>query len=249
MTCREVEPLLDARLDDELDIAGVTAVDRHLSECRVCHSQYTALQRLHEEITAADLAYIPPRGLEQKLAAALQPDQKSVLSFPSGMWLMVSIGAVAAVAAMLFFLYIPARTTLEADGLTTEILDSHLRSLQPNHSVDIPSSDQHTVKPWFQGKTSFSPPTPDLTNQGFILVGGRLEVIHQQPAAAIVYKRRQHVISLYVSPSDGSAPKMELRDAHGYHLLHWSRSGMNYWAVSDLNATELREFADLIRGS
>jgi anti-sigma factor RsiW len=113
--------------------------------------------------------------------------------------------------------------------------------------VDVPSSDQHTVKPWFQGKTSFSPPVPDLTEHDFILIGGRLEVIHQQPAAAIVYRRRQHVIDLYVSPSAGADSKPELRNLGGYHLLHWTQDNMSYWAVSDVDSNDLRTFADLIR--
>ncbi len=115
--------------------------------------------------------------------------------------------------------------------------------------MDVPSSDQHTVKPWFQGKTDFSPPVPDLTKDDFILIGGRLEVIHQQPAAAIVYRRRQHLIDLYVSPSAGADSKTELRELGGYHLLRWTQNNMSYWAVSDVDPNDLRTFADLIRGT
>jgi anti-sigma factor RsiW len=116
------------------------------------------------------------------------------------------------------------------------------------HAVDVPSSDQHTVKPWFQGKLNFSPPVPDLSGDGFVLLGGRLEVIHQLPAAAIVYGRRQHVISLYVSPSTGVDAQAELRNMGGYHLLHWTEDKLSYWAVSDVDPGDLRRFGDLIRG-
>src|SRR5713101_3836276 len=202
MTCREAEPLLHARLDNELDMAGSAGIDHHLSECRACAAQYAALQNLHEEIAAADLAYAPPPALEQKLAAQFLREKTSLFSFWSKSWrnAYVMAGAAAGVAILIFSVSI-ARTSRETGAIGVEILDNHLRALQPGHLVDVPSSDQHTVKPWFQGKTNFSPSVPDLTNNGFALVRGRIEVIHQQPTAAIVYRRRQHVISLYVSPS------------------------------------------------
>jgi anti-sigma factor RsiW len=141
------------------------------------------------------------------------------------------------------------RTGSGTDAIAAEMLDNHLRALQPMHQVDVPSSDQHTVKPWFQGKIDFSPPVPDLSKDDFILIGGRLEVIHRQPAAAIVYRRRQHVIDLYVSPSVAADSNTELREIGGYHLLHWRQNNLGYWAVSDVNANDLRTFADLVRGN
>src|SRR5579863_4340690 len=254
MTCREAEPLLHARLDNELDIAGSASIDEHLSECRTCAAQYAELQNLHEEIAAADLAYAPSPALEQKLAARFLQEKKSPFSFWSrsfwsGSWRNAYVtGAAAAGAAILIFSVSIARTSRETDAIGVEILDNHLRALQPSHSVDVPSSDQHTVKPWFQGKTDFSPPVPDLTKDDFILIGGRLEVIHQQPAAAIVYRRRQHLIDLYVSPSAGADSRAELRELGGYHVLHWMQNNMSYWAVSDVDTADLRKFADLIRG-
>ena len=243
MTCLEAEPLLHARLDNELDVAASAGVDRHLSECRACATQYAALQNLHAEIAAADLSYIPDPALERKVAARFPRERES---FWSGRWRGAYALTAALAAALILFVPL-TRTPRETDAISAEILDNHLRALQPDHLVDVPSSDQHTVKPWFQGKTSFSPPVPDLTNAGFILAGGRLEVIHRQPAAAIVYRRRQHVISLYVSPSTGDEAKPELRELDGYHLLHWRQDNLGYWAVSDVNTADLRQFADLIR--
>jgi anti-sigma factor RsiW len=240
MTCVEAGPLLHARLDDELDMAGAASIDLHLSECRACAAQYAALLNLHEEIGGADLGYAPSAALERKLADRFLPEKKS-----SFRWWSLA----AAFAGVVLVVSIPLlRTNTEMEAVAAEILDNHLRALQAVHQVDVPSSDQHTVKPWFQGKTSFSPPVPDLSKEDFVLIGGRLEVIHQQPAAAIVYRRRQHVINLYVSPGTGADSKTELRELGGYHLLHWVQKNMSYWAVSDVDASDLRTFADLIRG-
>ena len=247
MNCRDAEPLLHARLDDELDVAGAISVDRHLTECRACAAQYAALQNLRKEIAAARPAYALPPKLERKLASRFTSRGTLLARFWTRPWQdsVVLIGAVACIAALI--ISVPRMwTTNGPNFIAGEILDSHLRALQPGHLFDVESSDQHTVKPWFQGKTDFSPPVPDLTNDGFTLVGGRFEVIHQQPAAAIVYKRRQHVISLYVSPSVGGEAKQTLQDLGGYHLLHWNHDNMSYWAVSDVAVADLRDFSSLI---
>jgi anti-sigma factor RsiW len=248
MTCREAGPLLDARLDNELDMASSASVDLHLSDCRACAAQYQALQNLHEEIVAADLAYAPGIAVERKLADRFLREEKPPLRLWNWNWLNASVMGAVAIAAVVLIAFIPMLRVNSTDAIGAEILDNHLRALQSVHQVDVPSSDQHTVKPWFQGKTSFSPPVPDLTQQDFVLVGGRLEVIHQQTAAAIVYRRRQHVIDLYVSPSTGADSKIELRELGGYHLLHWMQNNMSYWAVSDVDAADLRTFAELIQG-
>ncbi len=118
------------------------------------------------------------------------------------------------------------------------------------HLVDVVTSDQHTVKPWFNGKLDFSPLVKDLTSQGFGLTGGRLDYLGQAPAAALVYRRRQHVINLFTWPaasSDRSSSGMETQSLRGYNLMHWTDAGMTFWAVSDLNAGELGEFARALR--
>ena len=246
MNCRDAEPLLHARLDNELDVAGCLTVDKHLAECRACGAQYGALQNLQKEIAAADPAYALPPGLERRLVARFTQRTSLGANWRSAWQGAAALaGAAACVTVLLVFLPM-MRSTGGTNAAAAEILDAHLRALQPGHLFDVQSSDQHTVKPWYQGKTDFSPPVPDLTNDGFVLVGGRLEVIHQQPAAAIVYQRRQHIISLYVSSSPGVEAKLVLQDLGGYHLLHWSKDNMSYWAVSDVAAADLRDFATLI---
>src|SRR5579859_1324013 len=240
MTCREAGPLLHARLDNELDMASSASIDLHLSECRACAAQYAALENLHDEITAADLGYSPGAALEQKLATGFRHEKKSRFGRWRETWLKAPMMAAVAVGVLVLIVSIPMLRVGGTDAIAPEILDDHLRALQPMHQVDVPSSDQHTVKPWFQGKTSFSPPVPDLSKDDFVLVGGRLEVFHQQPAAAIVYRRKQHIISLYVLPTAGANSKIEPSELGGYHLLRWTKNDMSYWAVSDVDPNDLR---------
>jgi len=133
--------------------------------------------------------------------------------------------------------------------LTQELVASHVRSqMLPSHRFDVASSDAHTVKPWFEGKLDFSPPVKDLVAQGFPLIGGRLDYLHGRAVAALVDERRKHSISLFISPSspgDAAAPKTATWQA--FHLLQWTRSGMTFCAVSDLNEGELQEFVFLIQ--
>ena len=181
-------------------------------------------------------------------AAPRRPDLDLVETMATGASSFKGI-ATAAVGVVALIVSIPMLKMRGTDVLAAEILDGHLRALQPMHQVDVPSTDQHTVKPWFQGKTSFSPPVPDLSKQDFVLIGGRLGVIQQQPAAAIVYRRRQHIISLYVLPSSGANSKSELSELGGYHLIHWRQNDMSYWGVSDVDPNDLRRFAEFVRGS
>jgi len=242
MTCQEAEPLLNARLDNELSAADSVAIDRHIAACGTCSAQYAALENLHREIVDAELSYAPAAGLRQRVLEGL-PRKK-----PS-MWLSISsMVAAAACVVVVVLSFSLLRAPRVAEDVDAALLDSHLRALQSNHLVDVPSSDKHTVKPWFQGKTSFSPPVPDLTAEGFELVGGRLEMVRQQPAAAIVYRLRQHVISLCVSMSAGGDAEPDVRDVSGYHSVRWARNGLSYWAVSDVDPVELRRFAELVRG-
>jgi anti-sigma factor RsiW len=129
--------------------------------------------------------------------------------------------------------------------ILSEVVSAHLRSLQAGHLTDVVSTDQHTVKPWFNGKLDVAPPVIDLTAQGFTLVGGRLDYIDARAIGAVVYKRRQHVVNLFVSQTSNAeyrAAKTETMQ--GFNCRRWGNRGLNFWAVSDIGADELAEFVD-----
>ena len=115
----------------------------------------------------------------------------------------------------------------------------------PEHLTDVASTDQHNVKPWFDGRLDYSPPVYDLAPNGFPLIGGRVDYVGSRAVAALVYQRRKHLINLFVWPSERTDEHAREITRQGYHMLHWTRAGMTYWAVSDLNGDELREFARL----
>jgi anti-sigma factor RsiW len=133
--------------------------------------------------------------------------------------------------------------------LGDEVLASHVRSAQlESHLVDIPSSDRHTVKPWFSGKLDFSPPIKDLAAESFPLVGGRLDYLGNRSVAVLVYRRHKHVIDLFIRPAvAGSSPTIRRQHRSGYNILAWTQDAMSFWAISDLNEKELTDFVELFR--
>jgi anti-sigma factor RsiW len=161
------------------------------------------------------------------------------------LWLAWAPG-FAFVAVIAASLYVFWQSPAGADPLTQELVAAHVRSLMADHITDVLSTDQHTVKPWFEGKLDFAPSVIDLGPEGFELIGGRLDYAADRPVAALVYKRRQHVINLFIFPrpaaSDG---QLGTAGKQGYNVIGWQHSGMTFWAVSDLNAAELQQFCQL----
>jgi len=161
--------------------------------------------------------------------------------------LAAAVLLVASLAGSLLFMR-SARMPNPVDFVAEAVVDSHVRALMGEHLFDVRSTDQHTVKPWFLGKLDFSPPVDDLASLGFPLTGGRLDYLAGRPVAALVYTHAQHTINLFVWPeTSANVGSPDARSIRGFHVRHWTRGGMSFWAVSDLNDMELDQFADALR--
>jgi anti-sigma factor RsiW len=242
MTCAAARELIESYLDDELDPSLKAEIENHLTSCRSCAEQHARLRQLQMDIRTQAPHYDPPPRLERRVRAALAQAAKNETK--SGAWQWMAIAASILLAGSLALNFALFRSHREDRvTLAQNILSSHVRSLIGTHLVDVPSSDRHTVKPWFNGKLDFSPDVKDFASQGFPLVGGRIEYLEDRPVAALVYQRRLHVINVFVWPTSANSAG-ELTDK-GFNMIHWTKAGMTYWAVSDLGSSELRQFSDL----
>ena len=246
MTCAETEFLLHALLDVELDAGHARDVEGHVADCPRCAAQLEAYRALGQAMSAAQLRYAAPVSLRRRIEAALPPapaapwratNRRSVLKgFVMGTALSTAIAASLVIAVI---------GTDQDQRVLGDVVSAHVRSLQGEHLTDVQTSDQHTVKPWFNGKLDISPPVVDLTAQGFTLIGGRLDYLDGKTVASIVYRRRQHVINLFVA--DGAASEYQrakLDTMQGFNIRRWTAGGLDFFAVSDINAEELAEFVD-----
>lgn len=248
MDHKEAMELLPAYLDQELGISDAIAVERHLGNCPECQQEYSKLSEV-SALLKKDAAYFKaPTHLAQRIKMALPPDRSDATRFRGWNFNWLNAGAVmVTLLAVLWsgslYLTLPSAQ----DRLMEELVSSHVRSLQVDHLSDVVSSDQHTVKPWFNGKLDFSPPVIDLAAQEFPLVGGRLDYLNDRTVAVLVYRHNQHPINLYIWPSSDRNGAPQVQGRQGYHLIHWVVGGMNYWAVSDLAANELELFVNTLR--
>ncbi len=245
MTCERAERLLDAYMDGELDLPGSLEVEEHLRDCDRCQQRLEERRALVGAIREKAPCFEAPGYIMTRIRARLGESSASKpgwLRLFQPAWASLS-GALAAFAiAMLYFLGAPR------PGLNEEAVADHVRSLQAGHLMDVASTDQHTVKPWFAGKLDYSPQVVDLASAGFPLIGGRLDVLDRRPVAAIVYQRRKHYINLFIWPAgEGASLSRTLHEEHGYRTLRWSKAGMNYLAVSDVQEADLVNFAGLVK--
>ena len=249
MDCKQVRPLLPAHTDRELGVRESVEIERHLDSCAACQAEFARQTGLAAAIKEHAAYHQPPRHLEHRIRAALPVDQAPVAHTPRWRWNWLNAGAaLASVFALVWSVGLYMMLPSADDRLAEELVTSHVRSLMANHLVDVASSDQHTVKPWFNGKLDFSPIVADLAAQGFPLIGGRLDYVNERPVAALVYQHRKHFINLYVWPTAAhSEAPMQAKSRQGYNITHWAEQGMTYWAVSDLNQEEIAQFQDKLR--
>lgn len=249
MRCEEVRPRLEAYVDGELNENDRAAFHDHLAGCADCGPEEAALQQLRNEIRRSAPVYRAPEALRSQIRFALR--REGVAGTPGGLrtsgWLAYAASLLLAVALGSggTFLVLGER---QQDTIAAEVIDSHLRSLLGTHLTDVASSDQHTVKPWFAGRSDVSPPAVDLGAEGFPLIGGRLDVIEGKPIPALVYKRRQHLISVFVL-SAGRGDLGETLTRRGYSVRHWDEGDLGFWAVSDASLPELAEFERAFRAA
>jgi anti-sigma factor RsiW len=248
MTHPDVEAQIDAYLDGELVGADAVELEAHLASCATCGRFRDDRLALRTAIAAQLSRFPAPEGLQDRVRAALReaaaPGRARRPAAPTARRWLALAASLAIVAAGSWRL---ATEHTASEILTEEVLASHVRSLMPGHLSDVLSSDQHTVKPWFNGKLDFSPPVHDFSSRGYPLLGGRLDYVNGRPVAALVYGRRQHLINVFLWPADGPARGGAPVVRQGYHLLHWTTPAYAYWVASDLGLSELTGFAGLLQ--
>ena len=253
MNCQQIEKLIHAYHDGELDIGATVRVDEHLADCPRCAALLRNLSSLSAVLRNDALRFQAPPALRERIRAATAQaaeaeSEAEVDTVTRQPWLRHSgwaIAAAIAIVGLILALQIPRRRA--DDRMIAEITSSHVRSLMANHLMDVASTDQHTVKPWFAGKLDYSPQVVDLGPSGYPLIGGRLDVLDHRNVAAIIYQRRKHYINLFIWPADAESLHGRLYNQNGYHALGWTKSGMNYLAVSELGEKEFREFVQMIQ--
>jgi anti-sigma factor RsiW len=247
MTCDDTRLLMHAYLDDELDAAQSARMATHLQDCSTCAASYGTYARLHQVLAQPGLYHRAPDALRERWSPA-PPTAQAALPASSQPRRAPLAYAMAAGFAGALLLTSPAWITAlqrggaDSNPVVAEAISSHIRSLQAQHLMDVVSTDQHTVKPWFEGKLDFSPRVKDLAAEGFPLIGGRLDAIDGRTVAALIYKRHLHVINLYQWPADASATMPSEVQRHGYTVIRWTAEGMRYIAISDVSAGDLKQF-------
>jgi len=250
MNCNESHPLLHAYVDGELDLMRSLEVERHLRTCAACGAAKRSLQSLRSTLRHSDLSYSAPGSLAARIRRQIGGSSTGTASRDSRPWLWqwLAVGALGFAAFTLMFR--PPGFSAR-DQLADEAVSSHVRSLMAGHLTDVASTDQHTVKPWFNGKIDFAPAVKDFATEGFPLIGGRLDYLDGQTVAALVYKRNQqtnspgHTINVFVWPAKNAGAETT-ESLRGYNIINLDLNGLHYCVVSDLNMKELAEFAKLL---
>jgi anti-sigma factor RsiW len=244
MNCAESQLLLHAHADGELGAAHSLDLERHLKSCPACASAKESVDSLKAALRQSSLRYNAPASLRKAVQGMARAEGRAGRPrfFSLLLWKSLAFGATA--VALWAILLRPVGISQSA--LLNEAVASHVRSLMAEHLTDVASSDQHTVKPWFNGKLDFAPRVEDFAAQGFSLVGGRLDYLNGRTVAALVYRRNKHVINIFVWPaSHASHGKPDVQTHRGYSVINREIDGLHYCLVSDLNEKELTELANL----
>jgi mycothiol system anti-sigma-R factor len=252
LNCQETRELIHAYADGELDLVKNLEIEHHLQECADCAQAHAGIQEVRTAIQRSGLRYPAPAELRSRIQNLLPVSHPAAPVRRLAEWRWLAMAASLLLVGLggwgLARWWTPPP---REDLLVQQLVASHIRGqMWPPHALDVESSDRHTVRPWFErgGKLDFSPMVPDLKEQGFPLIGGRLDYLNHRPVAVLVYQRRKHVIDLFIwrTAAEGDrAP--QARTEQSYHLLTWTHAGLTYWAVSSVNEEDLTEFARLVR--
>ena len=242
MSCELSRTTVHGYIDGELDAVRAAEFERHVEGCAECRASLDQLESLHRRIERSQLYETASRRLRQQLRTHLAGGEAA-----GRRWYVIPVFAAAIIAAVFWLAISLVEPHTHSAQIAAELVDAHIRSLQPGHLTDVQSTDQHTVKPWFDGKLDFIPPVEDFSQQGFPLVGGRLDVIEGRDVAVLVYGRRKHWINLFVWP-EGKEPAVTSEGSrHGYNWLVWHTGEAQFSLVSDVSSGDLRELQQLIQ--
>lgn len=248
MNCSDSKLWLHADLDGELNARDSVELRRHLKTCAECAGEEQFLRSLKAALRQSQLRYDAPASLHEKIQGFTRKSDGDTQSRFNPLLLWKSIAFAASAIAIFTILLRPKIP--EADTIVSQAVDSHVRSLQAQHLTDVASSDQHTVKPWFNGKLDFAPDVKDFASQGFPLVGGRLDYVNGRTVAALVYQRNKHFINVLIWPSpDTNAAQKNTAKRNGYSVVSQNVNGLHHCFVSDLDENTLEEFARFSRNS
>jgi anti-sigma factor RsiW len=247
MNCEEARQLFDPYVDGELELASQLSLETHLSECVSCRDAAERITSSSSLIRMNMPTYKAPPELKSKVRAILRKEDKPGLN-----WLAYRGHRLSYAAALLVLSCILAYTWFtispnKEKQLIAEAVSNHSRSLMVSHLVDCASSDQHTVGQWFNGKLDYSPPVADLSQAGYTLVGGRVDMLEQRPVAAIVYQHGKHIINLFIWPSTNQKVDLDVQSQRGYHFCAWNKYGLNFFCISEISAADLEAFEDELR--
>ena len=249
MSCPQFQDLIHGYLDGELDLLRSLEVEKHLPTCETCMRTFQNQQAMREAIRGGSLYHASPPQLRQSVLSAIRHEAGEPMRIHrgggAGWW--IGLAAAILIAAGLAWQLVP-RTTAGLNALTAELVSDHVRSLLATHLMDVASTDQHTVKPWFNGKIDFSPTVQNFQKEGFPLVGGRLDYAGGRTIAALVYQHQKHFINVFVWPIvDGQKLAGQSLSTRGYHLVQWSDGTFNYTAISDMAMDDLQRLAQLLQ--
>ncbi len=260
MVCNEARDLLDAYADNMLGLADTARLNRHLQACAACRAELAAIRALGHALRAQAPYHRAPATLRARIAAALPP--VTAPPAPAGehaagrlvgwgmpAWANAGMALVSACALALAAMLWLQRPGPEAT-LEPQIVASHVRALLSGHPIDVVSTDQHTVKPWFNGRLDYAPPVVNLAAQGFPLAGGRVDYVDGRRVAVLTYHAGGHPIDVYLIPTaaSGAAPAQSRLD-DGYALAHWTADGLRYWAITDAEPAVLAHFVQALRAA